>query len=175
LHENWNGLKCIKNHNGLKMKKMIHRSFSAEKTLGKLAKWLRILGFDTIDGRDFSDNRSADTRENGRIWLTRTVRVRDRYKSRELIFIKSDHPFEQLAEVIQALNIDIKDIKPFSRCIRCNTPIEAVSKYDVKAMVPDYTWETEDGFQFCSRCRKVYWAGSHTKHSKEKIRRLFAL
>ncbi len=156
-------------------KKKSHISFSVEKTLGKLAKWLRILGFDTIDGQDFSDSRPMNTEEECRIRLTRTTRVRDRDTSGRLIFIKSDHPFDQLTEVIQALQINTEDTEPFSICIRCNTPINPVDKDYVRNMVSDYTWETHDTFQFCNQCRRVYWPGSHTKRSQEEIKRLFAL
>ncbi|MDH3567835.1 MAG: Mut7-C RNAse domain-containing protein, partial [Desulfobacteraceae bacterium] len=92
--------------------------FAVENTLGKLAKWLRILGFDTFYKPDLSAEKLMDI-ETGRILLTRTTRIRGWNTSRKLIFITSDNPFEQVREVIGTLGITQKDARPFSRCVRC--------------------------------------------------------
>jgi uncharacterized protein with PIN domain len=148
-------------------------SFAAEKTLGKLSKWLRILGFDAlydpeVNGGEFFDNVQA-----GRILLTRTRRVQEKHGSSRLIFIQANDPFDQLREVITALNLKFEDIRPFSRCIACNVPIEPVEKKSVRNRVPDYVWDTQENFQQCARCRKIYWPGSHTQRSMGRIQRLF--
>ncbi len=149
-------------------------SFTAEATLGKLAKWLRILGFDTLYLRQTLSRESVDTQQQKRrVLLTRTERIRDQEAFQPLIFIRSDHPFAQLEEVIQALNLVAADIKPFSRCVRCNTPVASVEKDAVRGKVPDYIWETHDTFQTCRPCRKIFWAGSHIRQSYEIISRLF--
>jgi uncharacterized protein with PIN domain len=143
--------------------------FEAERTLGKLAKWLRLLGFDTRceseTGRD----------ENGRerILLTRTRRRWQRSGQRRCLLIEADSPFEQLREVIRALSIEPGDIQPFSRCIVCNTPIAAVEKSAVRDRVPDYVWETQEVFRQCRSCLRVYWSGTHTERSRRCIAGLF--
>ena len=143
-------------------------NFAAEKTLGKLAKWLRILGFDTIYDLDI-----INPDESGRILLTRTKRIKDEYTSDKLIFIESDKPFKQLQEVVKALGIVKKDIKTFTRCIRCNTEIRTIDKNTIRSVVPDYVWESQDSFKACIECKRIYWQGSHTKRSMELIKKLF--
>ncbi len=143
-------------------------NFAAEKTLGKLAKWLRILGFDTIYDPDI-----INPAESGRILLTRTKRIKDEYTTDKLIFIESDKPFKQLQEVIKALGIVNEDIKTFTRCISCNTKIRTINKNSIRSVVPDYVWENQDSFKACSKCKRIYWQGSHTKRSMEQIKKLF--
>jgi uncharacterized protein with PIN domain len=147
--------------------------FAAEPTLGKLAKWLRILGFDTSYEPGFSTKKSIDSGRKNRILLTRTERVRDGKLPQEFIFITSNIPFEQLREVIDTLGIIYTDTRPFSRCIRCNTCIQPVDKDSVRGDVPDFIWQTRDIFQICGRCRRIYWPGSHTERSHDIIMRLF--
>jgi uncharacterized protein len=146
--------------------------FAAEKTLGKLAKWLRILGFDTLYSPDLFGNQLINAHEK-RILLTRTQRIRDMNLSRKCIFIASNDPFEQLRDVIQATGITQKDIQPFSRCIRCNVLIRRVQKDSVRKMVPDYVWGSHDTFRICALCQRIYWSGSHTLHGLDTIERLF--
>jgi len=143
-------------------------NFAAEKTLGKLAKWLRILGFDTVYDPD-----NINPAESGRILLTRTKRIQDEYTTDKLIFIESDKPFKQLQEVIKELGIVKEDIKTFTRCIRCNTEIRTIDKNSIRSVVPDYVWESQDSFKACSKCKRIYWQGSHTKRSMEVIKKLF--
>ena len=146
--------------------------FAADASLGKLAKWLRLLGFDTLYVREIPDSRFMAFGKR-RILLTRTERIRDQNRSYQLIFIRSNHPFEQLKEVIQALGLIFEDIRPFSKCIRCDFPIKTVKKESVRDKVPDYTWETYDAFQTCTQCGRIYWPGSHTERCNETIQRLF--
>lgn len=147
--------------------------FTAEATLGRLAKWLRILGFDTLYTPSVWHKERVDGRGENRILLTRTERIRDQKTLQPLVFIISNNPFEQLEEVIKELDLVVSDIKPFSRCLRCNTRIQQVAKEAVRGKVPDYIWETHDRFQTCRQCRRIYWAGSHTRQSYEIIKRLF--
>jgi uncharacterized protein with PIN domain len=152
---------------------MMAPRFAAEKTLGKLAKWLRILGFDTVYEPDFPNRSLADFADTGRIILTRTQRIRAENASSKLVFIKSDRPFEQLQHVMHTLELDQTDTRPFSRCLKCNELITPVDKASVRHSVPDYIWETQNSFRICNRCRKIYWPGSHIKRSKNIINKLF--
>jgi len=147
--------------------------FTAEMTLGKLAKWLRVLGFDTVYAANATGEELID-RARDRILLTRTKRIWNMKMDRECIFITSNHPFEQLREVVLALDMAKEDIRPFSRCILCNTSIRRVEKNAVRGKVPDYIWETQDTFHTCSHCRRIYWSGSHIQRSRDIIQRLFA-
>jgi uncharacterized protein with PIN domain len=151
----------------------MHTCFAAENTLGKLAKWLRILGFDTSYEPDFPNRSGWEPTDSRRIFLTRTQNRLGKTSAPNLIFIKSDHLFDQLKEVIQKLALEQKDTRPFSRCLQCNAAIEAVDKDSVRNAVPDYIWETHDVFRKCRACRKIYWPGSHTKRTMDIIDGLF--
>lgn len=147
--------------------------FAAEKTLGKLAKWLRLLGFDTTYEPEYGSEIFFENLEDERILLTRTQRLRKQFASRKLIFIGSDHLTEQLKQIVQELDLNAAQTRPFSRCLQCNIPIVAAEKDSLRSSVPDYIFETHDHFQTCSKCGRVYWPGSHTQRSLEKIQQLF--
>jgi uncharacterized protein with PIN domain len=147
--------------------------FTAEATLGKLSKWLRILGFDTVYQADIAGKSRDPAAEKTRILLTRTRQVRNQKPDRKIIFINSNDPFEQVKEVIRALGIIPEDTRPFSRCTRCNLMIRPVEKDHVRGHVPEYVWEINTVFQICDRCRRIYWSGSHSKRSYAIIERLF--
>lgn len=148
-------------------------SFAVENTLGKLAKWLRILGFDAIfdagaGGPDFF-RRAA----RGRVLLTRNRSMQDQVPSERLMLIRSDHPAQQLIEVIRHLNIAFEDVRPLTRCIECNQLIDTVQKATIRDIVPDFVYETHEEFRQCPRCRKVFWPGSHASRVAAQIRQLF--
>ncbi len=149
--------------------------FAADRTLGKLAKWLRILGFDTIFESDISNKWFYDRLEPERILLTRTVKIRERFAAKKLVFIEADDVYEQLRQVIDELAIVRKDIRMFSMCLHCNSPIVEVDKQALYGRVPDYTWQTQVEFSMCRQCERIYWAGSHVERSREVIERLFKL
>ncbi|MGD8942687.1 MAG: Mut7-C RNAse domain-containing protein, partial [Desulfobacterales bacterium] len=73
--------------------------FAAERTLGRLTKWLRLLGFDTLYESDLADKKFIDTLENDRILLTRTRRIRIQFASRRMIFVESDHLEQQIEQI----------------------------------------------------------------------------
>jgi len=147
--------------------------FAAEKTLGKLAKWLRLLGFDTLYEPEIKALPFIETLEEDRIVLTRTQRTKKKWVSRKHIFIESDHLEQQLDQVVRELDLKVADTRPFSRCLQCNVQIVVTKKDSVRGRVPDYIFETQDFFQKCPKCGRIYWPGTHTQRSLEKIRSLF--
>ena len=148
--------------------------FAAERTLGKLAKWLRLLGFDTVFESETGGGQFFDHIKPGTVLLTRTEQIRDTLSaSRSLIFIGSNDTEEQLRQVINELGIDKKDIRPFSRCLICNVVNERIEKDRVYGQVPDYVWENNTVFQSCPQCKRIYWPGSHIERSLERIRDIF--
>ena len=149
-------------------------SFAADRSLGNLSKWLRILGFDTLFGSDASIRWFIEQLQEGRILLTRTEKIRKLFSDQRLVFIESNAPIEQLKQVIDEFDITAADIRPFSRCIRCNLPVVIIEKEAVYGRVPDYIWETNKVFHACRRCERVYWSGSHTKRSMQRIQALLA-
>ena len=148
--------------------------FAAERTLGKLARWLRLLGFDTVFE---NENRGGPWLRNlkpGTILLTRTEQVRKTLPaSQRFIFIQSNDTGKQLRQMIEELGIGMQDTRPFSRCLNCNVAIEVIAKVKICGKVPDYIWENNTVFQSCPQCNNIYWPGSHTKRSLDRIEELF--
>ncbi len=157
----------------VQMKRKNNTRFRVEATLGKLAKWLRILGFDTLYGPDVMAKGFVDAEEGSRILLTRTKSTLNRKTLQKIIFITSNNPFEQLKEVTNELGIVLEDTQPFSRCTHCNAPIRKVKKNFVQRKVPDHIWETHTIFHTCSQCQRIYWPGSHIEHSLDIIKKIF--
>ena len=149
--------------------------FAAEKTLGRLTKWLRLLGFDTRYEPELAGKKFIETLEKDRILLTRTRRIQNQFASRRLIFVESDHLAQQLNQIFRELNLKASQTRPFSRCLQCNAPIVVVEKASILGRVPDYIFEIHDRFQKCPECDRIYWPGSHTRRSLEKIRQLLGL
>ena len=147
--------------------------FAADRTLGKLAKWLRILGFDTIFESDAAEKCFFEQLKEDRIVLTRISTTRKQCPEHPLIFITSNYLSEQLKQVIAETGIRSEDVRPFSRCIHCNLPIRDIDKIDVYGLVPDYIYETQNEFHNCPRCNRIFWRGSHTKRAMERIEHLF--
>ena len=148
-------------------------NFAADRTLGKLAKWLRMLGFDTTFVADVSAELFNDHVEIDRIVLTRTGTIQKRLGDRRLVFITSNDLESQLKQVIAEIGIDPSDAQPFSRCIHCNIPIVEVEPDDVCGLVPDYIYENHCEFQKCPQCNRIFWPGSHIKRALERIENLF--
>lgn len=146
--------------------------FAVDKTLGRLAKWLRILGFDTLYEGEGAPDAFGDLK--GRILLSRSRQAARRSDRGRFVLIAANDPFEQLGEVMAQLALSPGSVRPFSRCIRCNRTIRSVEKPSVFGKVPDYVWETHDRFRVCPQCRRIYWSGSHVSRSIERIGRLFA-
>ncbi|MBN2120246.1 MAG: Mut7-C RNAse domain-containing protein [Candidatus Omnitrophica bacterium] len=135
--------------------------FILTKELGRLARWLRILGFDALYQREGNQTKVLllALRE-GRIVITRNKVLFDKI-SAKAVYLKEGKLKEQLKKTIKALNITIDEGKMFSRCVVCNKPLVAVDKTDIKDKVPPYVNKTQDEFSWCSQCQKAYWPGSH--------------
>jgi uncharacterized protein with PIN domain len=151
----------------------IEYRFLVDKPLGKLAKWLRILGFDAQYSMDPSGGRSAAGQlERKRIFLTRSKKSNPTDPG-ESLWIESDIVYEQLKEIIHCLGIERKNIKPFTRCIRCNSPLQRIDKSAIRGRIPDYPWEKHTQFHQCPVCRRIFWPGTHIQRNREIIKRLF--
>ena len=129
--------------------------------LGRLAKWLRILGFDAVYcvDRNHSELIINSLREE-RIILTRDSRIGP-ISGIRLLRIRYDNVKDQLAQVLKELDIALKDAKLFSRCVICNLELEDIPKQDIKNKVPDYVYNTHTDFVICPKCRRAYWQGTH--------------
>ncbi len=149
--------------------------FAADRMLGKLAKWLRILGYDTLYSRTLSNDRFLALADEGRILLSRNTRLVGKVAPDGLIFIEANDPKMQLQGLIRLLGLKPDPDKFFSRCTVCNGLLEPVESEDVVGKVPDHIWTRHNRFSECKTCGRIYWPGSHLTRSRREIRRLLGV
>lgn len=150
--------------------------FAAENTLGKLTKWLRILGFDVIYEQDFSAQEFIRLQKGERILLTRKKIHAVEHKNHTILYIESDFPLEQLKQVVSALGLTRSDVptpEAFSRCIRCNRRLIDVDKREVWGKAPAYIVQTHSVFKKCPDCFRIYWPGTHIAKSVQRIENIW--
>jgi uncharacterized protein len=135
--------------------------FMADSMLGRLARWLRILGYDAVYETSISDNDliARALREN-RIILTMDRELADRKSAKNVLLIKSYDYKEQLKHVITYYKIDCES-HIFSRCLLCNEQLDSIEKEKIKDKVPSYVYEAHDEFDICPQCHRIYWSGTH--------------
>lgn len=145
--------------------------FAADRMLGKLAKWLRVMGHDVIYGERLSGPgliRAA--RADDRLILTRDRKLRKRQPP-DYLFIESDHYREQLRQVIRECGLRPLD-HAFTRCLECDIILEPRIKADVERIVPPYVLATQEKFSWCPKCRRIFWPGTHHERMLEELRGL---
>jgi len=140
--------------------------------LGRLAAYLRMLGFDCLYQNDFDDDQLAEiVQREGRILLSRDRRLLMRKAVVHGYCLRSLDSTEQLSEVIQRFDL-IERIVPFHRCLRCNHPLEPVAKEAVIDRLEPLTKLYFDEFQICPACQQIYWKGSHYDRMQVVIKRM---
>jgi uncharacterized protein len=145
--------------------------FAADRNLGKLAKWLRILGYDTLYDRGDADRsflrRAA---EDGRIALTRKRDLVAPAHPGSLVVVKADRVEAQIREVLQKLGREPDPSLRMTRCLNCNAPLEEVSKASVEGLVPAFVYTAHTRFRRCPLCGKIFWPGTHARHVEERLK-----
>lgn len=145
--------------------------FAADKMLGRLAKWLRIIGQDVVYGQHLSGRGlvRAAARER-RIMLTRDRRI-SRHNPDRTVFIRDDHFRAQLKQVVEDCGLD-----PFAalltRCVECNESLQPITKDQVRDTVPPYVFETQEVFSVCPACRRTFWPATHQQQMMDELERL---
>ena len=148
-------------------------AFAADRSLGKLVKWLRLMGFDTVYEADATGGRFRRLSGTRRVLLTRTRRWLTVQPAERLLWIDENDPWLQVRQVVSRMGLTAEDVEPFTRCLRCNEPITALSKAAANGLVPDYIWETHQEFGQCRGCGRIFWPGSHTRRSRNRMATLF--
>jgi uncharacterized protein len=143
--------------------------FAADAMLGKLTKWLRVMGIDVVYDPDIGDQQLMQCAEReGRVLLTRDRRlIRRRGPGRRLL-IESDYYHEQVRQVVQVFGLTSR-VEVFTRCIRCNTPLRTIAKQVVVGRVPPYVYATQMAFKHCTACGRLYWGGTHRDHMLRQL------
>jgi len=144
-------------------------SFVVDVNLGKLARRLRMLGFDAAYRNDYTDHEIAGlAASEDRIVLTRDRRLLRFRVIEHGCWLRSDDPGVQISEVIKRYGLS-PVIKPYKRCLVCNGVIEPVEKYKVIERLEPRTKIYYDEFYNCSGCGKIYWKGSHYEQMNKTI------
>jgi uncharacterized protein with PIN domain len=146
--------------------------FAVDCMLGKMAKWLKILGFDAVFFNKIADeDLMAVAQKEGRILLTRDTGLIERARNMRTLFITSENWREQVQEVMNHFGL-WSQVKPNSRCLECNRTLRALSKSEAKNLVTPFVYKTADTFALCSGCGRVFWRGTHLKDMESRINAL---
>lgn len=146
--------------------------FIADAMLGRLARWLRFLGYDTCYQAGISDSQLLRiAREENRCILTRDTRLIKRKAVGRYLLISENNSYSQLLEVIHGLKLATCCL--FSRCVKCNGYLTGITdKSEIKDSVPEFVYLNTDVFLRCHDCGRVYWEGSHPKHFQAQMRNI---
>jgi len=150
--------------------------FIADCMVGKLARWLRLLGFDVAYySRIDDDELIALARKERRIILTRDhelLKKAHRIKSlqKKTLLIENERWEEQVEQVLNHFQLRQK-IDPNSRCLECNQKLKFLPKTRAKNLVPPFVYEKADSFALCPSCGRVFWKGTHFRDMEKKLAR----
>jgi len=149
--------------------------FVVDINVGKLARWLRMMGYDSLlfTGDDdwhmivtaLREERTVITKDTQ--IMKRGVITSGRLKA---ILITSDKPELQMQQVIASINLDC-EFRPFTLCLECNQPLVERSKQEVKDLVPPYVFQTQNQYVQCPACHRIFWKGTHWQAMTEKLQR----
>jgi len=141
--------------------------FVADAMLGKLARWLRILGYDTLYDPEWDDLELARiARAEDRVLLTRDAPLADR-RGVQTLFVQSEKPPEQLRQVFTAFNLH--SASAYSRCTVCNALLLTVSREALKDRLPEFVLANQHSFRECPQCGRVYWQGTHWQEMQKVL------
>lgn len=153
-------------------------SFVVDANAGKLAKWLRMMGYDAEFYGNIEDAVLVDIAlREGKVLLTRDTQIAQRRLATngrlKVILTRDDDPKEQLRQVIRELKLDCQ-VGQFTRCLECNESLVPRSKEEVKDMVPPYVYRTQESYRQCPSCLRVYWQGTHWERMRKSLAAIVA-
>lgn len=148
-------------------------TFIADANVGKLAKWLRMLGINTLYINGIDDDELIRIALNeGRVILTKDRGILHRrivtIGNVRALLIESDKIREQISQVIQTLDLG-PIFDKFSLCMECNEILEKRTKEEVKNLVPPYVRKTQEQYMQCPRCERIYWRGTHWERMSKEL------
>jgi uncharacterized protein with PIN domain len=147
--------------------------FVLDTHLGRLAVYLRLLGFDALYRNDYSDAILADlSQQEQRVLLTRDRGLLKRKIVEFGCCVRESDPKQQLISLLHRYQL-VAEIVPWRRCLRCNEPLEPVSKTEILDQLQPKTKRYFDDFQRCQGCGQIYWRGSHYDHMQAFIDQVF--
>ncbi len=154
----------------------MERAFIADTMLGRLARWLRVMGCDTEYFPDMDDAELVERAwQEHRLILTRdTLLVRRRRARDNSFFVEGDHFRDQLRQVVAAFGID-PYARFLTRCIECNAPLREFSRPEAETRVPPYVFATQGRFRACPACGRIYWGGTHRERMEADLREILGV
>ena len=153
-------------------------TFIVDSNAGKLARWLRMMGYDTLFFNSIEDGRLVDIAlKEARVVVTRDTQIAKRRVAANgnvrVILSRDDDPRRQLLQVMKELNLDCRETQ-FTRCLECNQILLTRSKDEVEDLVPPYVFRTQTQYMQCPSCRRVYWQGTHWQRMKRALEEITA-
>jgi len=150
--------------------------FIADNNVGKLARWLRLMGYDTLLLKQKDDGQMIKIAlSENRVILTKDAQFMKRrlVTNGELktIHLKQDDPKLQVQEVVETLNLNYH-FKPFSLCLECNQALIGRNKEEVQNLIPPHVFETQTQYTQCPACHRIYWPGTHWQAMVKKLQDL---
>jgi uncharacterized protein with PIN domain len=149
--------------------------FIVDTNVGKLARWLRMLGYDSLFINDIDNNELIAIGLNDkRVLLTKDTQIMLRRVvtsgSLKAVLIEDDNPKDQLRQVARMMNIDQE--RKFTRCLECNKLLVPKGKDEVRALVPAYVFKTQPQYFQCPACQRIYWRGTHWQRMNQEMEAL---
>lgn len=147
-----------------------HPKFSCDVHLGKLCKYLRMLGWDTFYSNVYSPEKLIElSHVEKRVLLSRSLQLTRQKQVTHALWVRSADPMEQVKEVIQKLDLT-KGADALTRCLNCNEKLVLVEKKEILHRLEDRTANYYEEFFICQKCDQIYWKGSHFENMLEFIR-----
>ena len=148
--------------------------FVVDRMLGKLAKELRMLGYDTVYYQGEDPRHLIEmARQEERAILTRNGKLMAKRPEDQIIRVTEDQPDLQLKQLIHRGTISPGETALFSRCLLCNALLEEIPRGEAEGQVPDFIFYHQKDFFRCPRCDRIYWKGSHQEHMQKWVGELF--
>ncbi len=147
--------------------------FIVDNNVGKLAKWLRMMGYDTLLFTEIDDGMMIKTAlQQNRIILTKDTQIMKRRivanGKLKVILVKGDDSKDQLRQIAGSLDLNY-EFNPFSICLECNQLLLERTKEEVQDRVPPHVFETQNHYMECPSCRRIYWQGTHWQAMKREL------
>lgn len=141
--------------------------------LGRLARWLRAIGYDTVYDESLHDRALVEiANREDRVLLTRDRHLLRELRPRRAVEITADAPLDQLQSLVAALDLPLPD-DLFRRCLVCNTPLDEVPEAEAAVLLPPAARALPGPVRRCATCGRVFWPGSHVRRMTRALARVF--